>query len=78
MTTPSHDFDDLENDIGNLAVLVDTITSAALDIADPNDDLKRVQALLWIARDLSERLVDAAAACHSQIIAERKMGGAQS
>lgn len=62
MTTPSNDFNDLESDIGNLAVLIDTIVDVALNIVCHDEDQKRVNALLWIARDLSERLVHTAAA----------------
>ncbi|WP_210203098.1 hypothetical protein [Pseudaminobacter soli (ex Li et al. 2025)] len=76
--------DDLESEIGHLAALIGTIADIAIEIPGSDPTMNRVNALLWIARDLSERLVDATTACHSKIIADRSsapirmVGGARS
>lgn len=84
MRQRSNDMDDLESDIGNLAALLEATAEDALEISNPDKYLQRVQALIFIARDLSECLVDTMAACHSKVIADRRAepirmtGGARS
>jgi hypothetical protein len=68
MTGPSDNLNDLEGDISNLATLVATIA----DIAGDTTTDSKVQDLLWIARDLTERLVETASACHHKVMSERK------
>jgi hypothetical protein len=65
------DMRDLESDVAHLAVLIGTILDVSVNIASADAEVNKVNALLWIARDLSERLVDTAAACHSKVIADR-------
>lgn len=72
MSAVSNDMRDLESNVAHLAVLLGTILDVSTSIASVDEEVSRVSALLWIARDLSERLVDAAAACSSKMLAERR------
>ena len=81
MTAPSDNLDDLQSDIGHVSVLMETICDIAIEIPMPDDDsiakrLLQVQALLWIARDLSTHLGEAVEACQSKAMRERRGGKA--
>lgn len=55
-------FDEVSGDARNLAVLVATATEIAIDFPpEPDayqDHMNRVCSLLWIARDLAEKLAE--------------------
>lgn len=68
MSGPSDNLDDLEGDITNLSTLMGVTVTAAVE----SDTDAKVQHLLWIARDLTERLSETAAACHQKVMDERK------
>ena len=53
--------EDLEGDIRNLAVLVETVTDMAIDFPADNldnlrDHVNKIGSLRWIARDLTAQL----------------------
>lgn len=73
MSAPSDSLDDLQSDIGHVAVLIATIQDLAINVAMPENEavakgIQQVQSLLWIARDLSENLNVAAEACHQKVM----------
>ena len=61
-----------EGDIRNLQSLVEVIIDVAAEHDSSDKIMMQVQHLLWIARDLAERLTEAAAACHHKVMDERK------
>jgi ABC-type transporter Mla subunit MlaD len=68
----SDNLNDLEGDIRNLSTLINTIVDVTCE-ADPNrETMQQVQNLLWIARDLGERLIETASACHHKVMDESK------
>ena len=77
MTGPSDSLDDLEGDIRHLSTLILTIYDVATERPMPEDagariTMQQVLDLLWIARDMAEKMEAAASACHSKVLAERK------
>lgn len=65
MTTPEYTLDDITSDAAHLYELIDVVTDTAIgtgptDFPTPEDHAKwnaaRLVALLWIARDLSEKI----------------------
>ncbi|MER9524098.1 hypothetical protein NKI96_10985 [Mesorhizobium sp. M0292] len=71
MSGPSDNLNDLEGDITNLSTLISTIVTVS-DAGSDDKTMQQVQHLLWIARDLTERLTETAAACHQKLMDERK------
>lgn len=77
MNGPSDSLDDLEGDVRHLSTLILTIYDVATEKPMPENETYRaimIQTLdlLWIARDLAEKLEATAAACHRKVMAERK------
>lgn len=77
MSAPSDSLDDLESDIRHVSTLIRTTYDVAIETPMPADEsiaaaMQQVHDLLWIARDLSGNLIDAAAACHSRVMTERR------
>lgn len=69
MSGPSDNLNDLEGDITNLKTLMGVIFTEAVE----SDTDAKVQQLLWIARDLTERLSETVAACHHKVMNESKV-----
>ncbi|MER9776812.1 hypothetical protein [Mesorhizobium sp. M0220] len=78
MTAPSDDLNDLQSDIGNLhhllSVLYAQTTEQQFVHADGsrNTQADELSALAMIARDLAERMNEAADACLSKVLAESR------
>jgi hypothetical protein len=76
MSVPSNSLDNLQGDIGNLAVLLGVLCDRTNDQEFARPDGSRViladeiSALAHIARDLAERLNEAAEACHNKVVAD--------
>jgi hypothetical protein len=71
MTGPSDDLNDLESDIRHVSTLLSATYDIAIQTPMP-EAMQTVQDLLWIARDLAEKLVATAEACHQKVLDERK------
>lgn len=55
----SYTYDDLESDLSQLHHLLDVVVDIMLEMPhDGNVEQRRVDALVWIARDLAEHLVE--------------------
>ncbi|RWN95196.1 MAG: hypothetical protein EOS05_10380 [Mesorhizobium sp.] len=76
MSGPSDDLNDLEGDIRHLSTLIETTFDVAtgnpMPSGEASETMQKVLHLLWIARDLTERLSETASACHNKVIGERK------
>jgi hypothetical protein len=80
MMRETDSMDSLTGDLRNLSELVSTITDLALDIIGPEktqceqtrEEVSRVVALLWIARDMAEIVAENGETCHRRIIADMK------
>lgn len=56
-TRPEYTLDDLQSDVGHMYELMDTVLDTLHDMEGPRGAQRdRLGALLWIARDLSEKL----------------------
>ncbi|PSJ55783.1 hypothetical protein [Pseudaminobacter soli (ex Li et al. 2025)] len=75
MSAPANDFNDVESEIGHLAALIGTITDIVFEMPGSDATMHRVGSLLWIARDLSERLVETTTVCNAPM---RMAGGQRS
>jgi hypothetical protein len=80
MNAPSDSMGDLQCDIGNLHHLLSIMCQQVNEQEFVRPDGSRntfadeICALAMIARDLAERLNEAAEACHSKVMADAKKG----
>ncbi|MER9484734.1 hypothetical protein NKI50_01890 [Mesorhizobium sp. M0563] len=77
MTAPSDDLNDLQSDIGNLHHLLEVLYDQSTEQEFERDGKRNVLAdqlcaLAMIARDLAERMNEAASACLSKALADSR------
>ncbi|MER8579256.1 hypothetical protein NKG95_10955 [Mesorhizobium sp. M1423] len=77
MTAPSDDLDDLQFDTGNLHHLPEVLYGQTMEQEFERDGKRvaladQISALAMIARDLAERLNEAAGACIDNAMADAK------
>ncbi|MER8811952.1 hypothetical protein [Mesorhizobium sp. M0965] len=77
MTAPSDDLDDLQFDTGNLHHLLEVLYAQTMEREFERDGKRvaladQISALAMIARDLAERLNEAAGACIDNAMADAK------
>ncbi|TIO42559.1 MAG: hypothetical protein E5X81_20805 [Mesorhizobium sp.] len=77
MSAPSNDLNDLQSDIGNLHHLLEVLYEQTTEQEFVRDGKRtaladQIHALAMIARDLAERLNDAAGACIDKAMADAK------
>ena len=82
MSAPSDDLNDLQSDIGNLALLLAVLYEQSTEQEFQKPDGTRnvfadqLSALAMIARDLAERLNETMDACHNKVVADARGGKA--
>jgi hypothetical protein len=77
MTAPSDDLNDLQSDLGNLHQLLEVLFDKTTDQEFERDGKRialadQICALAMIARDLAERMNEAADACLTKVHADAK------
>lgn len=76
MTAPSDNLNDLEGDIRHLSTLIeatfDVATGRPMPVGEASETMQKVLHLLWIARDLAERLSETASACHQKVMDDER------
>ncbi|MER9574930.1 hypothetical protein NKI78_04655 [Mesorhizobium sp. M0400] len=77
MTAPSNSLDDLQSDIGNLHHLLEVLYDQSTEQEFERDGKRvaladQICALAMIARDLAERMNEAADACLSKVLADSR------